>query len=162
MSKTLQTMKRRMWLLLIVLLVAVSLGTLASAGEAAPTRKLLVVVIDDVTWRDLAGPRLPVLRGLAADSAVGLMCVQTAGGERGAYLTMGVGACAAAGETREGLAFNANEKGKGASEPIVHFALPELRKENRFKHRPVALGLLGGTLGPRGRSRGVPGKRGYG
>ncbi len=61
-------------------------------------RKLLIAVLDKVTWHDLLSEDLdaPTLRGLAEEGAVGMMCVRAGRGTGGEYLTIGAGSRAAA------------------------------------------------------------------
>jgi len=134
----------------------------------AEERKLLIVVLDRITWHDLLSPDLeiPVLRRLAEDGAVGMMCVRTGRGGGGGYLTIGAGSRASV-STRsarpdlEGYALQVSERDEGLSagrsfraytgwpvgdNAIVHLGIGELLRQNAGVPYPLRLGLLGGTL----------------
>ena len=158
-------MTRRL-LLCCVLWIALTL----SAAHAAES-KLLIVVMDKVTWQDLRaeGVEAPTFWELARKSAIGAMCVRTASTTEGAgaYLTLGAGSRAAAATPRyrehsvEGYAFDVSERVEGLSAAtayrantgwsagdnrIVHLGLGELLQQNLTPSYPLRLGLLGETL----------------
>lgn len=87
-----------------------------------PAPKLLLVVLDQVTWHDLLDEQLdaPTLQGLMRKSGLGMMCARTARGRGGGYLTIGAGSRASSGVLSdtalpvsgmpaEGYALQANE-----------------------------------------------------
>jgi hypothetical protein len=134
-------------------------------------RRLLVVILDQVTWHDLLDPAVeaPVLRGLAREGAVGMMCARTgrsAAGD-GGYLTIGAGSRAscysvgARSRDPEGYAFDIGEVVEGAAardvfrsytgwavgdNAIVHLRIGALNRQNASSDYRVRPGLLGGTL----------------
>lgn len=153
------------------LLICLALGMLLPLTTAqAAERKLLIVVMDNVTWQDLRaeGVEAPTFWQLARKSAVGAMCVRTAGVEgEGSYLTLGAGARAAAPPSLfpprfpEGYAFDSDEwvEGERAATAfraltgqapgvsrVLHLGLGEIWQQNLDLSYPLHLGLLGGTL----------------
>jgi hypothetical protein len=156
---------RRTWLFALAL--CWTIGALCSDARGAE-RKLLIVVIDKITWHDLLDDdvEIPVLRDLAETGAVGMMCVRTGRAGGGGYLTVGAGsrASAWARATRqhpEGYAFQATEKEDDVpadraftlytgwpvgDNAIVHLGIGELRRLNADAPYPLELGMLGGTL----------------
>ncbi len=139
-----------------------------SAAQAAE-RKLLIVVMDKITWQDLRaeGAEAPTFWELARKSAIGAMCVRTGAEGAGAYLTLGAGSRAVAATPRyrehslEGYAFNADERVEGlraatafraytgasaGDSRIVHLGLGELLQQNLTPSYPLRLGLMGETL----------------
>jgi len=144
--------------------------SLCSAARAQD-RKLLMVVMDKVTWQDLRaeGVEAPAFWELARRSAVGAMCVRTAAGVEGGggYLTLGAGSRASVAPSRwrerdlEGYAFNADESADGVrasaafraytgwsvgGNRIVHLRMGELLQQNLRPGYSLRLGLLGETL----------------
>jgi hypothetical protein len=131
-------------------------------------RKLLIAVLDYVTWHDLLSgdAETPALNRLAENGAVGMMCVRTGRGGGGAYLTIGGGSRASVPgrstrQNLEGYAFQASEKrdmvpaGRAfraytgwpvGDNAIVHLGIGELLRQNTGVPYPLRLGLLGGTL----------------
>ena len=153
-----------------VLCCALWIALTLSAAHAAD-RKLLIVVMDKITWQDLRaeGVEAPTFWELARNSAIGAMCVRTASATEGAgaYLTLGAGSRAAAATPRrrehsvEGYAFDTDERVEGISagsayrantswsagdSRIVHLGLGELLQQNLTPSYPLRLGLLGETL----------------
>jgi hypothetical protein len=145
-------------------LVGTLLGPVEAAGE-----KLLVVVLDKATWQDLLSEEVnaPVIRGLAEEGSVGLVCVRSARGYGGEYLTLGAGSRASSvrdmetGYTAEGRAYTASEFVEGTSaarvygaiagqsvgpNAICHLAMGQLLRQNASVDYPLQLGLLGGEL----------------
>jgi len=141
----------------------------AGAGAAEP--KLLVAVLDKISWCDLLDEKAEVetLRGLMERGAVAGMSVRTARGlsREGGYLTTGAGMRASSSWTRpgegslEGYALQADEAVGGTpahrlfqaytgwppgDNRIVHLGIGELLNQNRPSTYPIRLGLLGGTL----------------
>ncbi len=139
-----------------------------SAGHAAE-QKLLIAVVDRVTWHDLLAPDVdaPTIRRLAEEGAPGMMCVRAGRGFGGEYATIGAGSRAASRvdpATRvsvEADAFDVNESAAGGSardvfelrtswrvgsNAIVHLGIGDLVNANAEASYPVQIGLLGGTL----------------
>ncbi len=152
----------------ILVIVWLLLPGAAAPGSAAG-EKLLIVVLDKVTWHDLLWDEVeaPALRGLAERGAVGMMCVRSGRGFGGEYLTIGAGSRAASrldptiGCSVEGNAFQATEVIEGVpaarlyrartgwpagDNAIVHLGIGELIRQNAQVDYPLRLGLLGGTL----------------
>jgi hypothetical protein len=138
------------------------------AGLAAE-RKLLILVVDRVTWHDLLAEdvRAPTLRRLAEEGAPGMMCVRAARGFGGEYATLGAGSRAASKmdpisrASIEADAFQATERVDGAAaarefeartgwavgdNAIVHLGIGELIRQNEEALYPLQVGLLGATL----------------
>lgn len=156
---------RRAWVLAALVVAA---AHIALPAEAARGQKLLVAVIDQVTWADLLDPDTdaPVLRRLAEQGGVAMMSVRTAG-KGGAYLTIGAGSRAQAASPLgqegypEGWAFQATEviEGQPAAQvyraytrwppgdnAIVHLGVGDLIRQNLLSSYPVTPGALGGAL----------------
>jgi len=158
---------RRVGLALPLLALVLSLS---GAAQAAP-RKMLLVILDKVTWPDLIAHAsvAPAFWEVAAHSAVGAMSVRTASGveNSGAYLTLGAGSRAAADPPPhhrldpEGYAFAADEvvdglpaatayRGLTGSDPgsdrLFHLGVGDLEWQNLDPHYPLAIGLLGDSL----------------
>jgi len=152
------------------LLWAASLSCCLSAASPAGDRKLIIAILDQVTWPDLLSGEVkaPTLRRLAREGGVGMMSVRTAraSGSEGAYLTIGAGSRATAvalpGVTSpEGMAFDVDEAVEGrparqvyvsrtgwpvGDNRIVHLGIGELIRRNQVLTYPITLGLLGGAL----------------
>jgi len=151
----------------LVLVCAIVAGT-APACLAAE-RKLLILVVDKVTWHDLLADdlRAPTLRRLAEEGAPGMMCVRAARGFRGEYATLGAGSRAASRldpvsrTSVEADAFQATERVNHATaarefelrtgwtvggNAIAHLGIGELIRQNEEALYPLQLGLLGATL----------------
>jgi hypothetical protein len=143
---------------------------LLSTPAFSSDRKLIIGVIDQVTWGDLLSRDVhaPTLRALAKGGGVGMMSVRaarSAGGD-GAYLTIGAGARAAAAgragqPSPEGRAFDVAELVDGqpagrvytsrtgwpiGDNRIVHPGIGELIRQNESLSYPITPGMLGGTL----------------
>ncbi len=135
----------------------------------AADQKLLLVVIDNVTWHDLLDPevRAPTIHRLAEEGAPGMMCVRSGRGVGGEYATIGAGSRASSrldlmthtgieagafqagervGETTARTLFTARSGWSPGSSAIVHLGIGELFNENEDASYPIQLGLLGGTL----------------
>ncbi|MFB3882802.1 MAG: hypothetical protein ACE149_16170 [Armatimonadota bacterium] len=153
----------------IATILLVSLLLAAAVGCQAAERKLLIVVLDKVTWHDLLASdvQAPTLLRLAQEGAPGMMCVRAARGFGGEYATIGAGSRAASRTdptTRvsvEANAFAATERIRGvpaatafaartgydpAGNAIVHLGIGDLIRQNQDSPYPLQLGLLGGTL----------------
>ncbi len=144
------------------------LTAMTCCASWAADRKLIIAVLDRVTWHDLLADDVeaPVMRGLAEDGAVGLMSVRTARGAGGGYLTIGAGSRASGPASTkrtnvEGYALQNTEKENGvpASQAfksytgwpagdnvILHLGMGALLRHNSRAVYPLRLGLLGGTL----------------
>jgi len=139
----------------------------SACASAAGERKLLIGVIDQVTWSDLLGAdvQAPAVQKVAQEGGVGLMCVRTAGGA--AYLTIGAGTRALEPAAQpgkpglEGRAFSTYETVEGrpaaatyyaytgerpGGNAIVHPGIGGLVRANAEATYPVVLGLLGSAL----------------
>jgi len=135
----------------------------------AGDRKLLIAVLDQITWHDLLEDQMkaPTLHGLATQGGVAMMCARTARGPSGGYLTIGAGSRASSCSipdtwmSAEGYAFQAQEMRDGipagrlytvytgwpvGNNAIVHLGIGELLRENFSASYPLRLGLLGGRL----------------
>jgi len=138
-------------------------------GRASPTGRLLIVVVDKVTWHDLLAEevRAPTLRRLAQEGAPGMMCVRAARGFGGEYATLGAGSRAGSKldpvtrTSAEANAFQATERVGGVDaarafrartgwatdgNAIVHLGIGELLQQNEDASYPLQLGLLGAAL----------------
>lgn len=158
-------MIRTIWTLLLLCALIAGLPRVGLAAQ----RKLLIVVVDKVTWHDLLADdvRAPALRRLAVEGAPGMMCVRAARGFGGEYATLGAGSRAASRmdpvsrTTIEANAFQATERLDGAAaaqefvartgwpvgdNAIVHLGIGELIRQNQEALYPLRLGLLGETL----------------
>lgn len=156
----------------LVALVCCLLGV-SSLPSRAAHEKLLLVVLDKVTWHDLLSEdvSLPVLRNLMEEGAVGMMCVRTARGYGGEYLTIGAGSRASSrrdpvtGADAEANAYQVTEILDGSTAArafvtrtgqrpptggVVHLSIGELLRQNASAEHPLSLGLLGGALGRSG------------
>ena len=151
-----------------IVMACLLIGAVAPGCQAAE-RKLLIVVIDAVSWHDLLANDVhaPALMRLAEEGAPGMMSVRAARGFRGEYATLGAGSRAAsrmdpttrvsveanAFETRERVegvaaaeAFAARTGYDVAGNAIVHLGIGELLRQNEEASYQLQLGLLGGTL----------------
>jgi hypothetical protein len=140
-----------------------------SRPGGAAEQKLLLVVLDKVSWYDLMSDdvQAPMLRRLAEEGAVGLMCVRSARGHGGEYLTIGAGSRAAsrldpvtrtnaeadayqAGEVVRGRTaaevYTARTGWRPAGDAILHLSIGELVRQNASADYPLRLGLLGRAL----------------
>jgi len=127
-----------------------------SAGE----RRLLMLVVDRLSYRALRQQAGPALQSLLDNAALSLMNVRTgrAGSESG-YLSLGAGARAAAG-LEGGQAFGRNEivegypaaalyqrySGRPPSGELFHLHALTLQERNQTLGYPVAVGYLGELL----------------
>ena len=153
----------------ILAAVAFWLMVAMSAIGWAEGEKLLIVVLDKVTWHDLLSgeTNAPALRQLAEEGGVGMMCVRAGRGGGGGYLTIGAGARASSaadpetGVSLEAQGYQSGESVEGApalrrframtgwpvgDNEIVHLGIGALIRQNADAAYPLRLGLLGGTL----------------
>ena len=151
----------RTWLRVTCALI-VGLSLLPSKAEAR--RKVVLVVMDGVTWEDCLCSRAPNLARLIREGAVGLMNTRTAGRptREAAYLTLGAGARATADMSAEqagwcGSAddaalltlagtFQARTRVSLAAGAVGCWAAPLLRTENKLQPYAAVPGLLGQAL----------------
>lgn len=151
--------------LLGMLLLGLMLTAPGAWGDRAGHPKLLLVVMDRVTWADLLGPdaQAPGIRKLATGGASGLMCVRPAKGYGGEYATIGAGARTTGRwdvirrASTEAYAFDAADTGLRASyraltgwdatgEAVLHLGVGDLARANTEASYPIQLGLLGTAL----------------
>jgi hypothetical protein len=165
---------------LAALAAAVVLGVVTAPGlEAAPAgpppdRRVLVISVPGLTWKDLQGADLPHLRALLDDSAIANIATRVTRvvadpGE--AYLTLGTGTRAVASKEVAGLAFQADEgfgPGSAAEEharqqgvsddaQVVSLAWALLADENEAAEFGGEIGALGQALADADVQRGVVG-----
>lgn len=159
-------------------LAAVGVGALASAPAPArhsgpsADRRVVVLAVPGLTWKDLDSPVLPNLRALLDGSAVGNLATRVTNvvAEPGeAYLTLGTGTRAVAPDEVAGLAFQGDEPfgvGTAADEyarqhggstdaDVVALGWPLLVAGNDGAEFGGAIGALGEALADAGVDRGV-------
>lgn len=151
---------------LLIVLVALNWGRAADMFQvpaAAPSggeRRLLMLVVDRLSYRDLRQKAGPALQSLLDGTALSLMNVRAgrAGSESG-YLSLGAGARAAAG-LEGGRAFRRNEivegypaaalyqrySGRPPAGELFHLHALTLQERNQTLGYPVAVGYLGELL----------------
>ncbi|MGD0110602.1 MAG: hypothetical protein ABSD48_01940 [Armatimonadota bacterium] len=154
----------------LLLVWLASLSLCSCAAPAPKNAKLIIAILDQITWPDLLGSEVhaPTLRRLARDGGIGMMSVRAArvaGGE-GGYLTLGAGSRATAvphaGQiSPEAAAFDAGEIVDGlparqvyasrtgwpvGDSAIAGISIGELIRQNSSLSYPITLGLLGGAL----------------
>lgn len=130
--------------------------------QAGENVKVVVVVIDKISIKDLIQEPVPNLKYLVEHGSLGLMNTNT-GATRSSlhsYITLGAGNRAVAGKLG-GIAFNANEKylGEEASDihysltgqtslshNLVHLGLAQIIRENSKLKQTVVVGALGESL----------------
>ncbi len=153
-------------------LLAASPG--ASAGPTGPPaeRRVLVVTVPGLTWKDVQDAELPNLEGLLADSAVANVATRVTRvvAEPGeAYLTLGAGTRAVASKEVAGLVFQGDEgfgPGSAAEEharqhgattdaEVVSLAWAILADENDEAEFGGSIGALGEALADADVQRGV-------
>ena len=125
-----------------LLLVALAILTLSgsdahllAAGKAREKGTVVLVLLDKITWQDLADASPPFMRYLASKGAVGLLVNRTGAPETTsprAYLTIGAGARA--------------DAGAAASRPMNPSTFAALRRLNGSGPNRARVGLLGTTL----------------
>ncbi len=157
---------------LVISILIVALVNFAGSAEKsrvnsdppAERGRVILVVVDCITWDDFLKSNNPVMKKLASTGVAGLMTTNPAGGSprvpENTYATIGAGAKVAGGPSG-GLAFNAFEKyeldtagdayfrstgQKASSEQVVHLGIAEMEKANlRLKYR-YSLGAIGTIL----------------
>lgn len=155
-------------------LALVGLVPEAAAGPTGPPeeRRVLVISVPGLTWRDLEGDDLPNLRGLLDDSAVANLATRVTRvvadpGE--AYLTIGAGTRAVAPREVAGLAFqvdeafgpgtageeHARQQGADVDAEVVSLSWALLADANDGAEFGGTIGALGQALADAGIQRGV-------
>ncbi|MFQ5808601.1 MAG: hypothetical protein ACE5JM_03190, partial [Armatimonadota bacterium] len=133
-------------------------GACVSAQAAAPTKKAIIFVIDQITWQDIAEAPTPYIDSLVERGGVASMSCWTAppvSRER-AYLSIGAGNRARAPEGRPEQSYNVPPgAGPVPERPLPAYALPgqvvnpwaeDLQRDNaRLRYR-VEVGALGEAL----------------
>jgi hypothetical protein len=154
-----------------VLLAAAPRATARPAG-VPDGRRILIITVPGLTWKDLDAPELPQLRALLDESAVAnvatrVTSVIAAPGD--AYLTLGTGTRAVAPKEVAGLAFQADEAfgtGTAADEhvrqhgvpsqaEVLSLAWPLIGEKNDGGEFGGTVGALGEALRRRDIDRGV-------
>lgn len=145
---------------IVSVLLAISL--LAPVARAAPSQppgsaggKLIMLVVDKVSYADLWQHGGPNLRRVLADGALGLMNANSGGSFRdcGSYLTIGAGnyaVCSAAGIHAERRLDFTPAGQPVVAEGLINRDFENLIRANEQLNRPVKVGLLGSLLGERG------------
>ncbi len=146
----------------------------APAGQAGPPsdRRVVVLAVPGLTWKDLESPALPNLRALLDDSAVANVATRVTRvvadpGE--AYLTLGAGTRATAPKEIAGLVFQADEafglgtaaeeharqQGETTEAEVLALGWSLLAAENDGGEFDGTIGALGQALADAGIDRGV-------
>lgn len=124
--------------------------------------RVVMVVVDNVTWSDITNSKLPVLKNLISKGSSGLMTTNPAGGgpriPSNTYATIGAGAKILGGESG-GMGFNTVEKfqnntsdssyyrrtGIKAKGHIVHLGIAQIEsvnKELKYDYLPGSTGTI--------------------
>ncbi|MEQ1787327.1 MAG: hypothetical protein ABL966_09760 [Acidimicrobiales bacterium] len=171
-------MRRVRGLLLAVLAATAAMTVVASTpAPARPTgvpddRRVLVLTVPGLTWKDLEAPELSNLRALLDESAIANIATRVTSvvsqpGE--AYLTMGAGTRAVAPKEVAGLSFQADEAfglttagdeharqhGTSVDAQVVSLGWTLLVSENEAAEFGGTIGALGQALDDAGVDRGV-------
>lgn len=171
-------MSRAARLLGAVLALAAAITVLGSApAPARPTgppadRRVVVLAVPGLTWKDLEAPELANLRALLDESAIANIATRVTSvvsqpGE--AYLTLGAGTRAVAPKELAGLAFQADEafglttagdeharqQGTSTDAQVVSLGWTLLVGENEAAEFGGTIGALGQALDDAGVARGV-------
>lgn len=130
---------RKVSALLLVALVILTLSGsdahILAADKATDNGRVFLVLLDRITWQDLAKAPAPYLGHLAERGAVGLLVNRTGAAETTsprAYLSIGAGARA--------------DAGRDASKPMNSGTLAALKRLNSSGTNGARVGLLGTTL----------------
>lgn len=164
-------------LAIVTVAIVLVLVVLASPAPADPTgprrdRRVLVVAVPGLTWKDLDGPGLTNLRALLDESAVANLATRVTRvvAEPGeAYLTLGAGTRAVAPKEVAGLVFQAEEpfgpgtaaeeharqQGSSSGAEVVALGWSLLAAENSGAEFGGTIGALGEALDDAGIDRGV-------
>lgn len=155
----------------LAVLIAVLLGqfvrtTPAAAVETAktPASRVVIVVVDKITWDDVLKNDLPGMKKLAARGVVGLMTTNPAAGRprlpENTYTTVGAGAKASGGSAG-GWGYNADEKYENdtageafhrytgirpGQSRIVQLGLPLMEKDSANLKYTFSIGAIGTIL----------------
>ncbi len=166
-------MRRLMGFLICVFLFTIAIPTGANAQGSG---KVVMVVIDRLTFEDI--DNMPVLNGLMARSAAGILNTKTGGvrSSENAYATIGSSVPALATGSAK-LAFNGEEKyllgrasaeytgrtGRHAPEQgIFQLGIARIWQQNATLNQNVVPGALGQTLAENGLKVGVLGNGDFG
>ncbi len=144
----------------------------AVPAQTGPAKKgrVVMVVMDSLTWEDFREADLPVLKKLASDGAVSLMTTNPAGGHPriadNTYATIGAGAKVSGSKTSGGrhsggLGFNSWEAYEGdnagaafsrrtglsaGDRQVVHLGIAEMERANLGLKYGYSLGAIGTVL----------------
>jgi hypothetical protein len=163
--------------LLLLVVVAVGAGqpvTAAREAGAADDRRVVVISVPGLTWKDLEETDLPNIDGLVADSAVANLATRVTRvvAEPGeAYLTLGTGTRAVAPREVAGLSFDADERfgpglatdeharqqGVHVDDHVLSLSWELLAEANDKAEFDGTIGTLGEALADAGIDRGVVG-----
>lgn len=150
-------------------------STLAASNDAAPGRKVIMLVIDALPIEDFVAPEWTNLRKIAANGVIGLMNARTTAGlgaaPAAAHATIGAGARSSAG-TLSGYAFNTDELHNGVpvsalytamtgnratDSAVVFLGLPQLQTAAAAQSEGARPGTLGATIARHGHRSAVIG-----
>ena len=174
-------MTRRAQLLGLAGVVLTALGVMAGPAAVAvpvagpPTeRRVVMLTVPGLTWKDLESPSLPTLRSLLDDSAVANLATrvtQVVSDPGEAYLTLGTGTRAVAPKEVAGQVFNVDEPfgvttagdeharqhgaGAAADAEVVALGWTLLQTANDAAEFGGTIGALGQALADAGVDRGV-------
>lgn len=157
------------------------MALMCARADAAQKKKLIMIVADKVSLRDVNDPGLfPNFHRAVAQGAMGLMITRTPSGfdAGGGYATLGAGRLTAGGGEASGHAYNADETligGQSAESAyrirmgesraalrgtdVLHLGLPALLRANGRNAKP---GLLAETLAEHGYTTCVYGNADFG
>jgi hypothetical protein len=162
--------------LAVVICLTVVLGTGTRAAHAdddlPAVRRVLVIALPGVTWRDVMTHDVPTLRHLLETSAVANLASRVQrikSGVNDGYATIGSGTRAIARKTDAGLAFEPAEKveadtagdayirhqGHPATGAIVHLRVSSIKSANKHSLFGATVSMLGDALERTGVQRGV-------
>lgn len=170
-------MRRASAVVVAVLAATIAVLVVAAPASARPTgpppeRRVLIVAVPGLTWKDIASPSLPNLRALLEESAVANLAtrVTTVVADPGeAYLTLGTGTRAVAPKAVAGLNFQADEpfgttsaadeharqQGGSTDDEVVSLGWTLLAEANDGAEFGGTIGALGQALLAAGVDRGV-------
>lgn len=103
--------------------------------------RVVMVVVDDITWSDISNSRLPVLKNLILKGSSGLMTTNPAGGSprtpSNTYATIGAGAKVNGGDSG-GLGFNTFEKYETSTSDSSYYRRTGIRVKGELVHLGIA------------------------
>lgn len=103
--------------------------------------KVVLIVVDNVTWSDISGSRLPTLNNLILKGSSGLMTTNPAGGGPrspvNTYATIGAGSKILGGESG-GLGFNTFEKFEKSTSDISYYRRTGIKSKGKIVHLGIA------------------------